>query len=130
MSEFKDIVALCFERFTAAQTLWNLYIAVTAGLLAFVASAQGVMKRCVVRAVLTVAFIFFAAANLFALYHVHQQYNSLAKWAQAVSSDEETHGLRCTLVQRPTYELIPFHLVMDGLVIAAIWYIPYALAKP
>jgi len=71
--EFKDLLALYFERSNAMQMYWNFYITIVLALLAFFGTVKISSKMKLITGILILAFIGFALVNLGALREVDQQ---------------------------------------------------------
>ncbi|MGB6307720.1 MAG: hypothetical protein WBF89_07985 [Steroidobacteraceae bacterium] len=127
--EFKDVLAMYFERGVALQTFWNFYITIALGYLAFlgVLTPLPVNKRAAV--LLTCGFVVFAAANLGGLIGVTKQRLELQSLLTAEPKNlsqypSDLANIRQTL-DAPTVDgVIGVHVAGDALLLVCIWFIP------
>jgi hypothetical protein len=133
--KYNDLVQLFFERSNALQTFWTIWVAVVGALLAFCAARRklGLWMMCI----LTVGFCLFACVNLFGMRDVSAQRLAAMKAMKdfpppAESNKEERQSLeavRKTIedsLNPPTVGVVTtFHLLVDLLVLVAIWVISY-----
>ena len=130
---YANLVNLYFERDSALQWYWTLYVIIIGGLLAFSSLRQ---RPDLITAILvTVLFAFFAYKNLGAIHDVTEQRTAAATLIRnsapaAVSGDvtnltQLRQTLEPTLVT-PAYEGVRnFHIASDVLTIAAFWAMEY-----
>lgn len=122
--EFKEAVTLYLGRGDAAQTFWNFYIAVALGIGGLVAGVKTNLRPAI-RALLTVAFLAFAATNYSALRQLKLQQTELADLAKAIAPPmPQTVELSKLLPITTPNQVLAFHLLADALVIAVIWLFP------
>jgi hypothetical protein len=130
---YANLVNLYFERDSALQWYWTLYVIIIGGLLAFSSLRQ---RPDLITAILvTVLFAFFAYKNLGAIHDVTEQRTAAATLirnsAPAPVSGDVTNltQLRQTLeptLVTPAYEGVRnFHIASDVLTIAAFWAMEY-----
>ena len=132
MNTIDVLIPLIFERFSAFQTLWSLYIAILLGVVGFVASATKAMQSNTVKTIITVGFLGFASVNYLALEDVREQRVILIELA--VESFEENSDPRImSLIERgrPTdrHQLALFHWLSNTVVIVLIWLLPSILKR-
>jgi hypothetical protein len=129
--EFKDVLAMYFERGVAMQTFWNFYITIALGYLAFlgVLTPMPVNRRAAI--LLTCGFIVFAAANLGGLLGVTRQRLELQTWLTEEPRNLSDYPLESDLLRiqktmdAPTERgVVAVHLVGDALLLVCIWLIP------
>jgi hypothetical protein len=122
--ELKDVLPLAFERFNAAVALWNLEAAVIFALLAFLASAPGMLASLWMRGLMTAAYVGFALVNGVILEQVEGQRRVL----DTVAIGELPRGdlkLLAPYLTAPSWvQTLGIHLLADGAALAAIWIIP------
>lgn len=124
---YTDLVQLYFERSTALQLYWTLYVAVIGGLLAFSSLRQ--RKDAVTVALVSVLYLCFAYKNLGAVEDVTRErfavMTALKAYAPAPSEAAAVKQLRDSL--EPTLDptdvegVRHFHVGCDLLTIAALW---------
>ena len=68
---YNDLIQLYFERSTAMQAYWNLYVLIVGGLLAF--SSLRKQPAAITTLIVSVLFALFAYKNLDAMYDTTQQ---------------------------------------------------------
>ena len=128
----KDVLPLIFERFSASQMLWSLYITVTLGIAGFIAVAPKASKSITVKMVLTISFVAFAYVNLSALLDVRFQREKLADIAIAMPAAQKSADLTDIITEgEPDSEYIVggFHLSIDAILLLVIWVVPLLKAK-
>jgi heme/copper-type cytochrome/quinol oxidase subunit 4 len=134
--ELKDVVTLYFERANAMQTFWSFYITIILALLAFFSSAKLGKKAVQVGVILSLAFAFFAAVNLWGgLREVTHQRKAVAdlihNWNFEDGKQPEAAGrdkamwkvLEPTMHAPPWNEVVLTHLIGDVLTLVAIWFV-------
>jgi hypothetical protein len=122
--ETNDLLPMVFERFSAAQTLWNLYITVSLGLLMFIAAVPVALNRRAARMVLSVAFVVFAASNLGALREVTNQRIALVNLTISKLGDTEKGFITPNILNAPPVWVVAvFHLFWDAMVLICIWFL-------
>ncbi len=120
---YGDLIRLYFERSTALQWYWTLYVIVIGGLLAFSSLRQ--RPDVLTAALVTVLYLFFAYKNLGAIRDVTMQriavMQTIDTFAATTEIDAARNRLEPTLVA-PAYEGVRnFHVASDLLTIAAVW---------
>ena len=116
---YPDLIRLYFERTTAFNSLWTLYVVVLGGLLAF-SSLRKTPDR-LTTALVSLLFIVFSYQNLGALR------DTTAQREAAVTLIGQTHPVSYpyTLdgtIHPVTYgNVLGFHLLSDVLTLAALW---------
>src|SRR4029077_4447469 len=68
---YNELIQLYFERSTAMQAYWNLYVVIVGGLLAF--SSLRKQPGAITTAIVSILFALFAYKNLDAMYDTTQQ---------------------------------------------------------
>jgi len=130
--KYPDLIQLYFERSSALQWYWTLYVIIIGGLLAFSSLRQ--RPDLITAILITVLFAFFAYKNLGAIRDVTEQRAAavtLIKESSPAPSSDATNinrlrqSLEPTLVT-PAYEGVRnFHIACDLLTIAAFWAMEY-----
>lgn len=120
---YGDLIRLYFERSTALQWYWTLYVIVIGGLLAFSSLRQ--RPDLLSAALVTVLYLFFAYKNLGAIRDVTMQRIAVLQTIDTVAMTDEIvaarNKLEPTLIA-PAYEGVRnFHEASDLLTIAAVW---------
>ncbi|MEP6822344.1 MAG: hypothetical protein ABI946_08350 [Chthoniobacterales bacterium] len=120
---YNDLIQLYFERTTALQSYWTLYVVIVGGLLAF--SSLRKEPSPLTTAIVCLLFALFAYENLSAIRDTgEQRYATLESIRKADSAVTGTGTLRGTL--EPTLHpaspgsTIATHLISDILTIAAL----------
>ncbi|MEO1092840.1 MAG: hypothetical protein AAFX81_19635 [Pseudomonadota bacterium] len=124
-----ELLVMIFERFSASQTLWNLYITVVLGVIGFVAAVPNALTTWWIRTVVTLGFLAFALVNLNAIGNVQAQRAQLLPTAieRAAPADAQMVQAVVDVSAPPTrMELRVFHLGIDAAVVFLIWFVPYA----
>jgi hypothetical protein len=133
---YDELVRLYFERSSALQWYWNIYVIVIGGLLAYSTLRQ---QRNFLKTILvTILYCCFAYKNLDAIHDVTlQRYAILQSIQESKPSDPNSDGLaqlRSRLeptltAATPDYEGLlgvrNFHVFCDVLTIAALWVMEY-----
>ena len=124
---YSELIQLYFERSTALQWYWTLYVVVIGGLLAF--SSLRVRRDAITGLLVTVLFCGFAYKNLGALEDVTiQRAATLQAIQQFIMTDasdmpaiRQRAVLEPTLVKTDPEGVRHFHVICDLLTIAALW---------
>ena len=137
--KYPDLVQLYFERSTALQWYWTLYVIIIGGLLAFSSLRQ--RPDLITAGLVTVLFAFFAYKNLDAIHDVTLQRTAvvtLIKQMPTLSTPNSGDGVNLSFPRQilepilvtPDYDGIRnFHLASDLLTIAAFWAMEYRRRK-
>lgn len=133
--DLHEVLGLLYNRFDSFQVLWSIYTTVAIGLVAAMISFPKHVSSTLARIIVITGFSIFAYANYGALDLVNNERNYLQQEAEAIAVElQMTSGQErniYTLVQEKKMlgekELLLFHLIMDGLVILLIWFVPKAL---
>lgn len=117
----QKLLELVFSRADALNGFWNLYIAVSLGLLGLMASAKPFTEVKAVKVLLSVAFVAFAYANYDVIAATNVQRSELLKLlAGSIYLPAAQHA------RPPTSgELAAFHGILDALVLALVWLVPW-----
>jgi hypothetical protein len=123
---YSELVRLYFERSTALQWYWTLYVVVIGGLLAI--SSFRRRGDLLLTALVTILYCFFAYKNLGAIRDVTMQRFAVLQSihdVQADTLDSRTRQFRDVVeptLTAPDYAGVRnFHVVSDLLTIAALW---------
>ncbi len=121
---YNELIQLYFERTTALQNYWTLYVVIVGGLLAF--SSLRKESSPLTTAIVCVLFALFAFENLSAIRDTgEQRFATLESIRKADSAVVNTGTLRGTL--EPTLHpaspgsTVVTHLIGDILTIAGLW---------
>ena len=121
------LLELVFSRADSLNGFWNLYIAVSLGLLGMMASAKPFTEMKGIKLMLTVGFTAFAYSNYDVISATNEQRAELLRLlAGSIYLPAAQHA------GPPTKEqLMLFHGVLDALVISMVWFVPWHRAtKP
>src|SRR5207244_7674904 len=89
---YNDLIQLYFERSTAMQAYWNLYVLIVGGLLAF--SSLRKQPAAITTLIVSVLFALFAYKNLDAMYDTTQQRFATIEAIKQFRSEEHTSELQ------------------------------------
>ena len=122
---YNELIQLYFERATAMQSYWNLYVIIVGGLLAF--SSMRKHPAAITTAIVSILFALFAYKNLdamhdtttqrFAVLDAIKQYDATAA---AAASMEVRNLLEPTLTPATWRSVKATHITSDILTIAAL----------
>jgi len=124
---YNDLIQLYFERSTAMQEYWNLYVVIVGGLLAF--SSLRKQPAAITTLIVSLLFALFAYENLDAMYDTTRQRFATI---QAIKQFDSTETNAASLKQardllEPTLTPATYgsvrttHVISDILTIAALW---------
>ena len=124
---YNDLIQLYFERSTAMQAYWNLYVLIVGGLLAF--SSLRKQPAAITTLIVSVLFALFAYKNLDAMYDTTQQRFATieaikqfdASGTNAASLKQARDLLEPTLSPATYGSVRATHVTSDILTIAALW---------
>jgi hypothetical protein len=124
---YNDFIQLYFERSTAMQAYWNLYVLIVGGLLAF--SSLRKQPAAITTLMVSVLFALFAYKNLDAMYDTTQQRFATiqaikqfdASGTNAASLKQARDLLEPTLTPATYGSVRATHVTSDVLTIAALW---------
>jgi hypothetical protein len=124
---YTDLIKLYFERSTAMQAYWNLYVVIVGGLLAF--SSLRRQPAAITTLIVSILFALFAYENLGAMYDTtRQRFATIQAIRQFDSSGTDATSLKQTRDQlEPTLTPATYnsvratHVTSDILTIAALW---------
>lgn len=123
----KDILEIAIERSGALNNYWNIFIAVSLGVVGVMASGETFTDSDILKIVLTVAFVVFAYANLDAIL-------CLGKLRQAlINKIKEDEGLKPiveSIKPAKNWHYVVFHVLLDISVIFSVWFVPWLSTKP
>ena len=122
---YNELIQLYFERATAMQSYWNLYVIIVGGLLAF--SSMRKHPAAITTAIVSLLFVLFAYKNLdamhdttvqrFAVLDAIKQYDATTA---AAASMEVRNLLEPTLTPATWRSVKATHITSDILTIAAL----------
>lgn len=132
---YNDLIQLYFERSTAMQAYWNLYVVIVGGLLAF--SSLRKQPAAITTLIVSLLFALFAYENLDAMYDTTRQRFATI---QAIKQFELTETNAASLKQardllEPTLTPATYgsvrttHVISDILTIAALWAMEFRRRK-
>ena len=124
---YNELIQLYFERSTAMQQYWNLYVIIVGGVLAF--SSLRKQPAAITTALVCILFVLFAYNNLdamkdttaqrFATLNAIKQFDSGT--AAAAPSKQVRELLEPTLTPATYNSVRTTHVLSDILTIAALW---------
>jgi hypothetical protein len=124
---YNDLIQLYFERSTAMQAYWNLYVLIVGGLLAF--SSLRKQPAAITTLIVSVLFALFAYKNLDAMYDTTQERVATIQAIKQFDSSgtnaaslKQTRDLLEPTLTPATYGSVrATHVTSDVLTIAALW---------
>jgi hypothetical protein len=124
---YNELIQLYFERASAMQSYWNLYVIIVGGLLAF--SSLRKQPAAVTTLIVSILFGLFAFKNLDAMHDTTAQrfavLDAIKGYDQATApmavSKEVRDRLEPTLAPASFGSVQVTHIVSDVLTIAALW---------
>jgi len=124
---YNDLIQLYFERSTAMQSYWNLYVLIVGGLLAF--SSMRKQPAAITTLMVSILFALFAYKNLDAMYDTTaqrfatiqaiKQFDSSGATAPAAKPVRDL--IEPTLAPATYGSVRATHVTSDILTIAALW---------
>ena len=124
---YNELIQLYFERSTAMQAYWNLYVVIVGGLLAF--SSLRKQPAAITTLIVSILFALFAYENLDAMYDTTRQRFATTQaikqfdssGTNAASSKQTRDLLEPTLTPATYNSVRATHVISDILTIAALW---------
>jgi hypothetical protein len=124
---YNELIQLYFERSSAMQAYWNLYVVIVGGLLAF--SSLRKQPAAITTLIVSLLFALFAYENLDAMYDTtRQRFATIEAIKQFDSAGTNAAGLKQTRdLLEPTLTPATYgsvrttHVISDILTIAALW---------
>jgi hypothetical protein len=124
---YNDLIQLYFERSTAMQEYWNLYVVIVGGLLAF--SSLRKQPAAITTLIVSLLFALFAYENLDAMYDTTRQRFATIEAIKQFDSTGSNAGslkqvrdlLEPTLTPATYSGVRTTHVISDVLTIAALW---------
>lgn len=118
--EFKDLVALYFERTNAMQALWSIYVTIVLGLLGFLGTVKLRQPRLRIILLLLFAFCGFAYVNCDALRSVTRQRHVAADLIRSFKETDAQKQISHSLDPPRVVSVVAFHLDGDIITVFAI----------
>jgi hypothetical protein len=123
---YNELIHLYFERDTAMQSYWNLYVVIVGGLLAF--SSMRKHPAAITTAIVSILFALFAYKNLDAMHDTTTQRFAVLDaiklydaTASVAASTQVRELLEPTLTPATYGSVKATHITSDILTIAALW---------
>jgi hypothetical protein len=124
---YNELIQLYFERSTAMQAYWNLYVVIVGGLLAF--SSLRKQPAAITTLIVSILFALFAYENLDAMYDTtRQRFATIEAIKQfdftgtTAANLKETRDLLEPTLTPATYNSVRVtHVTSDILTIVALW---------
>jgi hypothetical protein len=123
---YNELIQLYFERATAMQSYWNLYVIIVGGILAF--SSIRKQPAAVTTLIVSILFALFAFKNLDAMHDVTaQRFATLDAITHfdaggAVATNQKVREMLEPTLTPATYGSVQLtHVISDILTIAALW---------
>lgn len=127
-SDSEKLLPILIERSGAINTYWNLFIGVALGCLGLFASAKPFTASSRFKALVTLAFAWFAWSNLDAILALNRMRNAIAD----LITEESLRRIVSELRPYSTSSYIVYHLVLDLSVVFTLWFVkwPEMIGKP
>lgn len=121
--EPRDLYAETFKRWEMLLAAWNFYLIVAFVLVGLVALAPRLRTDRLALRLLAVGFAFFAWTHLLGLLYILKQWAALAALLRDKLPPAEVERLALAgFVEAPeAVWVVPFHLLLDGFVLLAVW---------
>lgn len=119
----KDILGFAIERASAINTYWNIFIAVATAVVGVMASGKAFTNSRALKLFLTGAFVVFAYSNLEAIVRLGELREALLAMLSAEFPNRE--AVVRTLSPAEWWKYTGFHIFLDAIVLAAIWFVPW-----
>ena len=119
----KDILQIAIERSSALNVYWNLFLGVSIGIVGIMASGKFFTASKSLKAFLSFAFAVFAGANLDAILRLGTLRQNLL--VMFPSDLPNRAALVESLSPAAPWQYLVFHLVLDLVVLAIIWFVPW-----
>jgi hypothetical protein len=117
---YAQLVELYFERSTALQNYWTLYVVIIGGLLAFSSMRQ--IPNRLTTILITVLFLCFAYKNCGAIMDVTEQRLKVLDVVKTTPADGSAKQiLEPTMVGTDVAGVKKFHYFCDGLTVLTLW---------
>ena len=118
---YAQLVELYFERSTALQNYWTLYVVIIGGLLAFSSMRQ--IPNRLTTILITVLFLCFAYKNAGAIVDVTEQRLKVLEAVKAAPAGEGgvKSMIEPTMVGTDAAGVKSFHHICDGLTVLTLW---------
>lgn len=117
---YAELVELYFERSTALQNYWTLYVVIIGGLLAFSSMRQ--IPNRLTTVLITVLFLCFAYKNCGAIMDVTEQRLKVMEAVRSAPADGSVKTtLEPTMVGTDVEGVKKFHYFCDALTVLTLW---------
>ena len=130
--EAKDVLPIIFERSNATGAIWNLYIVVVLGVIAFLASTE--IKNTLIRHAVAIGFVIMAVDNILALVQVTRQEQELVTYFHSLNTNSvlsgKDQGLFDPLFVSPWPLVAVIHAIIDLMVLAFIYNLFSKISRP
>ena len=117
----KEIYGFAIDRASAINVYWNIFIAVATGIVGIMASGKAFSNSRSLKIFLSVAFVVFAYSNLDAIIRLGELREALLSMLPSKIYEEIIKSLSPAAWWLYTI----FHVLLDAVVIAAIWFVPW-----
>lgn len=114
-----EILGFAIDRASAVNTYWNLYIAVATAVIGTMASGKAFVGSTPLKVFLSLAFIVFAASNLFAILRLGDLRTALLD----MLPETLPRALTVSLSPASPAAYSAFHIALDLVVLACIWFV-------
>ena len=122
-----SLLQLSMDSSKEVNTYWNLYIAVATAVVGIMAAGHQYANSKVLKLILSVAFLVFAVSNLLAIIRLGTLRTALINaFPDELKNNSE---LVAGLMPADWQAYLAFHGFLDVTVIAAIWAVPWFMAK-
>src|SRR5687767_11302965 len=115
-----DALKLLFDRAEALNGYWNLYIAVSLGVVGLMASGKSFTRPRRTKILLTIAFVVFALSNLDVIIATNEQRRALGALVGPELRAAAVHA-----APHDNWKVIAFHATLDVVVVLCIWLVKW-----
>ena len=119
----KDVLGFAIERASALNGLWNLFIAVATAVVGVMASGRSFTASPLLKVSLSLAFVAFACVNLDAMIRLGNLREALLGMLPPALPNRAE--IVKSLSPAESWQYKSFHLFLDAVVLAAIWFVPW-----
>lgn len=122
----QDVLGFAIERASAINTYWNIFIGVATAVVGVMASGKAFTNSRALKIFLTGAFVVFAYSNLDAILRLGELREALL----AMLSTDFPNREAVVQSLRPAewWKYTGFHVFLDAVVLAAIWFVPWPIS--
>ena len=125
--ESNDILGFAIDRASAINTYWNIFIAVATAVVGVMASGKAFTNSRVLKIFLSGAFVVFAYSNFEAIIRLGELREALLDMLPNDLPNRQ--AVVGSLSPAEWWQYAGFHVFLDAVVLAAIWFVPWPSSK-